>query len=158
MADLAFLARQAVEDLADKSEDQLYAELGRRVELVISDPKKAGDFQPPGETPEKVEIETLGMVDELKKIGTRYFGRVNYQAYGLVCGSDPDNLGERQDLLKAFGLGKDAAGAVLAALLVSQLGLAPLIAAAVAALTIRLFFKPAHQEMCVYWKSKLPAR
>jgi hypothetical protein len=41
--------------------------------------------------------------------------------------------------------------------LVAQLGIAPILAAAVAALIIRLFFKPAYQEMCVIWKKKLPS-
>jgi hypothetical protein len=157
MADLTTLAQPAVEELEDKEEDQLYAEIGRRLRMIQLDPKTAADFQPPPDIRQKVEIETLGMVDDMSKIGRRFFDRVNVQAYDLVCGSNPDDLSERQSLLNALGLGKDAAGPVLAALLVSHLALAPIIASVVAALAIRLFFNPVHQQMCDVWKSKLPA-
>ena len=57
--------------------------------------------------------------------------------------------------MKAFSLGKSEVAAALAALLVSQLAIAPAIAAVVAAIAIKLFFAPAHDSMCDVWKGKL---
>jgi hypothetical protein len=152
MADLTALARPAMKELGQKSDDELYAELGARLMLLSRDPKMTGEFKPE----EPIEIESLGFAADLKNFGLKFFNRVNRQAYELVCGTDAEESKEREDLLNAFGIGKEAVGPVLAGLLVAHLGLAPLIAAAVAAIVIRLFFKPAYQAMCDVWKGKLP--
>jgi hypothetical protein len=55
----------------------------------------------------------------------------------------------------AFGIGGEAVATALAAVMVTSLGLAPAVAAVVAALAIKLFFRPAHGAMCDVWKGKL---
>jgi hypothetical protein len=153
MADLASQAQAAVDTLAAKTDDELYVELGKRLAMNRTDPKKVAEFQP--QIPP--EFETLGMVADLKALGRNYFSRVNKGAYELMCGSDADDTRERKKLVEAFGIGKEAVAAALAALLVAYLGIAPALAAVVAALVLRLFFRPAYDATCDLWKSKLPA-
>ena len=157
MADLKSLARPAVEGLVNSSEDQLYEELGKRLRMVQADPQAAGAFEPSQQDREKIELETLGFVDDLKSLGKQFFAKVDRQAYEVMCGTSPGDQKDRDALSNAFGLGKEAVAATLAGALVAQLGIAPILAAAVAALIVRLFFKPAYQEMCVIWKKKLPS-
>jgi hypothetical protein len=154
MADLTTLARPAVAPLLTKSTDDLYLEIGARQAEIRRNPAVAAGFAPAG----PIEIESLGMRDDLRDFGKRFFNKMNRQAYELVCGADADNSKERQDLLAALGLkDKAMATAALAALLVAQLGLAALIAAPVAAIAMSLAFQPAYQSMCEVWKTKLPA-
>lgn len=102
-------------------------------------------------------LESQGIMEDFAGFGRRYFQRLNLQAYALVCGSDAENSEQRQELIHAFGIGRDAVAPALAAMLVGYLGLAPAIAAVVAALMIRLFFQPGYEAMCDTWKTKLPA-
>jgi hypothetical protein len=152
MSQLTREAEPAVEALTEHDADQLFTELGMRLETIQSDPSKSGQFNL---VPDKSK-EALGLMDEFRSIGQKYFNRVNVLAYGLVCGSDSENEKERNALLKSFELGSDAVGPALAAILVGHLGLAPAIAAVVAVLIVKLFFKPGYDTMCEYWKSKLP--
>lgn len=46
---------------------------------------------------------------------------------------------------------------MIAGLLVANLAMAPAAATVVAALVLRLFFKPAYGAMCEVWRTKLPA-
>ncbi len=151
MADLATQARPAVESLVTYEEDDLYQELGRRLQAIQRDPSISASFEPaitPG-------LEPQGAAEDLKKFGKRFFARANAQAYQLVCGQNAENSEERERVLDAFGIGKEAVAAAIAALLVAQLGLAPAVAAVVAALVIRVFFRPAYESMCDVWKEKV---
>ncbi len=153
MADRTAQARTAVAALSSKDDDALFLELGKRVAMNRKDPRTVTDFDPTVEP----EFEALGVMSDLVTLGRDFFGRVNKQAYELMCGADAEDSQERKKLTEAFGLGKDAIGAALAALLVAYLGLAPALAAVVAALALRLFFKPGYEAMCDLWKSKLPS-
>jgi len=95
-------------------------------------------------------------MDALKEFGQRYFDKVNKQVYELVCGDTKDNEQERSKLSQAFGLDKTTFAAMLAAALVSSFGWAPAIAAVVAALVVKLFFRPGYEVACQLWKDKLP--
>src|SRR5262245_20427946 len=132
MADLESLARPATEKLLQvKQTDQLYLEIGKRLQEIRRDPTIAGDFDL---TP-RPGVEGLG-AGQLSELGREYFRRVNAQAYGLVCGADAPNTAERESLLKKFGLGKEAVAPALAALLVAHLAFAPAIAAVIAAIAV----------------------
>jgi hypothetical protein len=142
-------AIRALEPLKD---DQLYAELGKRLQLIGQDPKRSAEF---GLTVPKEAAEAFGTIDDLRAFGREFFNRVNHQAYGLVCGSDSQNTEDRKKIEKAASLSKDAFTTTLATLLIAQLGLAPALVPVIALLIARLAFDPAIGAMCAVWKTKL---
>jgi hypothetical protein len=152
MSDLTRQARPAVESLAGQDEDQLYKELGLRLQAIQRDPSISASFEPQIPT----QLEAMGAAEDLRAFGQRFFQRVNVQAYQLVCGQEDEDSEDRESVINAFGLGRDAVAAAIAGLLVAQLGLAPAIAAVVAALIIRVFFRSAYEAMCEVWSEKQP--
>jgi hypothetical protein len=153
MADLASKARAGTDKLLAQDENQLYAELGRRLTAMQANPAFSASFAP--ELP--LGLESQGATEDLKAFGQRFFARVNVQAFQMICGKDAPTIEDREKVIDAFGVGKDAVAAAVAALLVSQLGIAPAIASVVAALIIRVFFKPVYDSMCETWKGHQPA-
>ncbi len=153
MIDLATQAQPAVDKLLPSDDDVLFVELANRVQAMQHNPAIGGTFDP-----NLPVLESLGVVDDLKDFGQRFFDRLSKEAYNLVCGAEAEHTEERQNLIAAFGLGKEAVAATLAATLVGYLGLAPAVAAVVAALAIRLFFRPAYGATCDVWKEKLQAQ
>ena len=153
MADLKSSAQPAVSDLLQSDEDQLYEQLGIRVQAIKRDPSVSGSFAPSV----TYEAAAMGPLDDLRDFGKAFFERFQGQAYNLICGSGQEDTDERKDLMKAFGLQKDDVAAAITALLIAQLAMAPAIAPVVAALIVRLCFRPAYGAMCDVWKTKLPA-
>ncbi len=151
MDDITAQARRATDQLLESDEDRLYAELGRRLQTMRSDPAISSSFTPPASR----GLESLAAIDDLHSFGQRFFTRFGGQAYELMCGAGAEESEDRQKLLEAFGSGKEAVAPALATLLVSQLGLAPTIASVVASLAVKLFFRPGYGAMCAAWKSKL---
>jgi hypothetical protein len=143
----------ALEKLLQSDPDQLFTELGLRHEAIKLDPSQAGLYQ----TTATYDAAMMGPLDFLKEWGQNFFDRFSKDVYGLVCGIDKENSDERKKLLQAFGLGDAAFGAALTAVLMSWFGWAPAIAAVVAALVVKLFFKNAYASMCEVWKKRLPA-
>ena len=138
--------------LLQASEDQLYEQLGIRMKAVASDPAIAGSYDP------QVTYDgtAMGPLDDVRELGRRLFRRWNREAYKLICGGELDNAEDRKKLLAAFSGGDVAVGAMLASLFVSGLGMAPALAAIVAALVLKYFFRPAYGEFCGLWQEKLP--
>lgn len=146
MPDLTPKATAATASLLAQNDDDLYAELAIRLRTMRREPESAGQMSPiPSLTAEAMSVE------DLQKFGRRFFERVNRQAFELMCGSGDADVKEREGILKAFGVGKEAVAPALAALLIAQLGLAPMIAPVVAVLAVRLFFKPGYDAMCEVW-------
>jgi hypothetical protein len=143
-------ARSAVTDLLEADEDQLYEQLGIRAQALASAPQLAGDFAPPV-TYDQV---AMGPLDAVRDFGKRLFNRWNREAYNLVCADDD---ADRTELLNAIGVGEAAAAAALAGFIVTNLGIAPAVAAVIAAIVVKRFFRPAYDEFCEVWKEKLPA-
>jgi hypothetical protein len=153
MDNLVKRARPAANELASLSEDQLYTELGLRLQSIARAPDGSDQFNMiPGQP-----IESFGARDELKKFGQKFFARWNKQAFNLICGSSNEDAAAREQVANAFGLGKEAVVAAIAAALTAYIGLAAALAAVVASLVVRLFFKPGYEATCDYWKEKLPA-
>jgi len=151
MSKLSIQAESAAEKLLMADENQLYEQLGMRAKAIAEDPTLCGSFEPEV-TYEKAQ---MGLMDDVREFGKRLFMRWNAEAHKLLCGSDPDEQGDREKLAKAVGLGEISVAGTLAALLVTHLGLAPAIAAVVSALAVKRFFRPAYEEFCQTWKKSL---
>lgn len=151
MDDLARQAAPAIEKLLQASAPQLLEHLGIRDRAIALDPSVAGSFAPSV----VYDGPQMGLMEDIRELGRRIFARWNVEAHTLVCGGGDAEREDRHSLLRAAGADPVMAGATLAALLVSQLGLSPAIAAVIAALVIRRFFRPAVEEFCTEWKRHL---
>lgn len=143
----------AVENLLESDENQLFEQLGIRMNAMRSDPAVAGTYDPAV----SYDAAQMGVLDDVRAFGKRVFGRWNREAWELVCGTAKEDGDDRQSLLAGLGVDKTTAAAALAALLVGQLGMAPALAAVVAALVVKRFFRPVYDEFCSTWKGSLPA-
>jgi hypothetical protein len=152
MPDLATQAAPAVQSLLGESEDELYLKLAQRMRAMQRNPAVAGSFDP-----QLPQLESLGALEDLRTFGASFFARASRDAYQLVCGDAAEDSEERQRIISAFNIGKDAVAGALAAGLIAYLGFAPAIAAVVAALVIRLFYDNAHAATCDLWKTKVEA-
>ncbi len=153
MPDLKKQAEPAVKKLLKSDEDQLYEKLGIRAKAIAEDPTKSSSFEPQV----TYDQAQMGLKEDVLDFGKRLFNRWNAEAYKLICGSDLNDQKERKDLIRAFSSNDEITiAAALSALLVTNLGLAPALAAVVAALLVKRFFRPAYEEFCVVWKKNLP--
>lgn len=152
MSDLTKEAESAVQKLLKADENQLYEQLGIRAKAIAEDLTKSSSFEPQVTYDEA----QMGLKEDVLEFGQRLFRRWNAEAYKLICGSDPEDEKDREGLVTAFGINDEAVAAGLAALLVTHLGLIPAVAAVVAALVVKRFFRPAHAEFCQVWKKSLP--
>jgi hypothetical protein len=151
MSNLIKQAEPAVEKLLRADQEQLFEQLGMRAKAIAEDPTKGSSFEPQI-TYDQAE---MGPKEDVREFGRRLFGRWNVEVHRVICGSDPEDQKAREDLVNAFGISDVAVAAALSALLVTYLGLAPAIAAVVAALVSKRFFRPAHEEFCQVWKKNL---
>ena len=152
MPELTKQAESAVANLLESDEDQLYEQLGIVAQAMGSNPSVSASFQPEVTYTEAA----MGPMDDVRELGKRIFRRWNKEAHKLVCGSEDIDEKDRDKLRQAFGFGEVTVAGVLTGLLVTQFGLAPAIAAVLAALIAKRFFRPAYDEFCEFWKEKLP--
>lgn len=153
MSVLSEEAESAVALLMESDESQLYEELGIRSAAIDQRPELAGSFAPLVTFDEVA----MGPLDSVRELGRRIFRRWENSAYGLACGTGVSDEGDRKALAGAFGGNSTTVAAFMAAMLVSQFGLAPAIAAVVAAIIVRRFFRPAYQEFCAAWGERIAA-
>lgn len=151
MVDLIKQAESVVDKLMVSDEQQLFEQLGIRALAISRDPAKGSSFDP------RVTYDQskMGLMEDVIDFGKRLFSRWNEQAYKLICGSDPKDEKDREELLKAFNVSDGAIAAALSTLLVTHLGLAPAIAVVIAVLVIKRFVRPTYKEFCDTWKKKL---
>lgn len=153
MSTLDTQAQTAMQNLLNYDETQLYQQLGMRQKMLETDPAKAGSFDVQL-TDEEVSL--MGVNDVMADFGKRLYRRWHVEAYKLICGAEGEDEEDRKKLAEAFGTNQMMVGAALAAFLVSNLGLAPVIAAVIAAIAIKRFFRPGYEEFCKVWKKNLP--
>ncbi|MBY5898021.1 hypothetical protein HFN45_32470 [Rhizobium leguminosarum] len=151
MTDLMEMSQKATDQIIDEDLDRLFENLGKSMRVMSLAPETAGQF----EVNLNTNVETLGPLDGLRDFGRSYFTKVEAQIHHLICSADDEH--DRDKLAEAFGLGREAVAAALAGLLVSSLGIAPLIAVALAPIVIKIFFESAQQAMCEQWEIRLKA-
>ncbi len=155
MTDLSKQAESAVKNLLEADENQLYEKLAMRSKAIARNITICSSFEPQGIVSNDIQ---MGSRDDLQDFGRRLFSRLNAEAFKLFCGSDPQDKKDRAELAGAFSIkGTEVTVAtVLSSLLVTHLGLAPAIAAVIAALVMKRFFHPAYEEFCKFWEKNLP--
>jgi len=92
--------------------------------------------------------------DDLSKLGKRILRRLERELHSLLCGTTDEDKQDRDDL----GIGRDSVIAAITIALVSGLGVAPTIAALVAAIIMRRLADPTLDELCVYWAESIMQR
>lgn len=130
--------------------ENLYSEIGRRASVAAEDPKAA--IVPPSEF--STEYKHLGFGDDIMELGKRIARRLLRELREVLCGSNADDAADRKKLQDAFGLGRDAIVAAVAAFLAGPLGVAAAIAAAVAAIFVGRVLEPTYKETCEFWEEK----
>lgn len=141
----------AVRKLLRSDVEQLYEQIGIRTEAIRIDPTKAGFFDPAV----IYDQAHMGAKESMKELGKRIYNRWKKEAFDLACGNADDDEKERQNLASAFGISDVAVAASLSALIVTNFGVAPAIAAVIAALIVKRFFRPAFEEFCLVWRKHL---
>lgn len=144
-------AEAAIEKLLAASEGDLYETLGIRARALASSPELAGSFDPQV----TYSVHEMGALDDVRAFGRRLFARWSKEAHKLVCGTDPEDAGDRKKLEEALGMGNVTFAGLLATLLTAHFGLAPALAAVVAAIVLRVFFRPTLEEICASWHASL---
>jgi hypothetical protein len=147
MSILSTQAEPAVQSLLQDDEVQLYEQIGIRSKAIAENPTLAGYFEP-SVVYEQAE---LGLKEDVVELGQHIYQRWNREAYDLVCGSGSKDKKDREELAKAFGVSDVVVAASLAAVIVTNFGIAPAIAAVIAALVVKRFFRPAYEEFCQAW-------
>jgi hypothetical protein len=145
-------AAPAIRNLLQSDEMQLYEQLGIRAKAIIEEPMKCGLFEPEV----TYDATMMGLKEDMQVLGQKLFRRWHVEAHKLICGPDSASSEDLSDFMGAFGINDVSVGATLSALLVSQLGLTPALAAVVAAILVKRFFRPTFEEFCKAWKKILP--
>jgi hypothetical protein len=151
--ELSVKAKPAVSKLIEGDEDQLFEELGIRARAIGASPEVSGSFDPVVEFDEVA----MGPLDAVADLGRRIYRRWEGEAHKLVCGGEGEDKEERQALQAAFRVDSATVASLIAAGLVSYFGLAPAIAAVVAAIIAKRFFRPVYEEFCAAWSERLAA-
>ncbi|NET44591.1 hypothetical protein [Okeania sp. SIO2B3] len=88
------------------------------------------------------------------EFGQNFFKRLNGEAYDLLCGRDPfgDGGETMQKIDDAYNESSTKAAGMLAPILVTNLGLAPAIAAIVATLIVQKIASAAGETICSMWQ------
>jgi hypothetical protein len=146
------LAEPSVKKLLKSDEDQLYQQLGMRSKALAQDPTLAGSF----DIKVMYDGAAMGPMEDVIAFGKRIFNIWTVQANKLVCGTEAEDSADRKKLVDALGIGETAVAVALAAIIVTHLGLAPVLAAVIAAIIIKRFFNPVYKEFCTAWTSNLP--
>lgn len=138
-----------VGELLLENEDELFEQLGRRAQAIEGPSALDDQFD------FDVSFDLSGASDAFRQLGARIYQRWEREAFGLVCGSGSGDGADREKLADAFGVGGTAVAAMITAGLASAFGLAPAIAAVIAAIVVKRFLQPAYEEFCVVWGDRL---
>jgi hypothetical protein len=144
---------ELVEKLAELDEETLQVQLGMEVQSLGEDLTRSASI-------ESIDVEMLMAVprgaegNKALEFGQRLFKRLNGEAYDLLCSSDPFGDGGKtmQKIEDAYKDSTTKAAGVLAPVLVTNLGLAPAIAAIIATLIVQKIAKATGETICSMWQ------
>src|SRR3954453_967364 len=139
----------AADDLLEYDEVALIELLGIRAKAMQRDLSIAGELSPKV----KYDATYLGPLEEVKALGSRILRRWNKELFHIVRGTSKDDEVDRKNILNALTLGEGAAIAALIPIL-TALGLAPTLAAVVAAIVVKRFLGSAVETICDTWKQQ----
>jgi hypothetical protein len=136
-------------DLAEYDESALIELLGMRAKCIERDPSIAGDLSP------KISYDArfLGPLDDIKALGLRILNRWNKELFSIICGSSNDDEEDRTKILNALTLSEGAAITALVPVFIG-IGLAPTLAAVLAAIVVKRFLGTAIGTLCEAWKQQ----
>ena len=128
-------------------ERELYLALGREIQSARED---TPDFGLESLRTLKEGRESVG---DLVNLGHVFFSRISRSAYAVVCGASSGS----EDWKSLVGMGETALIGAVSALLVAHLAMIAPVAAAVAAIIVKIFYNAASKEVCSLWKANLDA-
>ena len=152
MSDLANQAEPIVKKLLKAEESQLYELLGIRDQAIQAEPEKSASLDPQV----TYNQAQMGAKEDVLELGKNIFDHWAVGAYKLACGSEDEDLEDREQLITATGVSEVAIAAAIAGLLISQLAVPAALAPVIAAIAVKRFFRPAYGEFCKIWKKNLP--
>lgn len=128
--------------------EALYVLLGKQQKAIAEAPDLANDptLDPPYDSTH------MGLIDDLRKVGSRIAALWARKLYGVICSTGGDEA-DRKKLLAELNVSEAAAVAVVTSLLLPVLS--PAVAAPVAAIIVKQFLIPAGETICDYWGEKL---
>jgi len=148
-------ANELAQQIYDIDEDVLVAKLGILAEEMGGD--LSGQSAPRGVSVDSIDLEvgTRGIIPPgAIQVGQKVFNQVNAEAYKILCTPLGDES-TREALDKALEENYTKAAGMLAPVLVSGLGLAPSVAAIIAALIIKKISKDIAGGICSTWEKSL---
>lgn len=142
-----------VRSLLGLNEDELEAELGRRLKLTADELSRNELLSATRATGPTVDREALqSLPDFARKTGKRFLDKFNQQMYSLICDDkDPDHGKVRS----AAAQGAEALGYAISGALVASFGWLPGIATVIAVIIAKRASKAGYQAFCETWKENL---
>ncbi len=140
----------AIKKALSADEGELLEILGSRLMAIDMEPSLAGSYDPilPYAQPESFR-------ETSQELGQRLVLRLSKELYQLLCGQNQDDVGDRQKIADALGLGEATIAATLASVLISGFGVAPAIATLVSVIVVKRIWAPTLEEACKLWEEKL---
>jgi lysophospholipase L1-like esterase len=143
----AALSAVALELAGTYSDDVLYAEIGRRTEMVKADPMLA-----------KLDVAVVpessleGVFENFHRFGAALVDRIQRELHSLLCTEDPASSEDRRAVDEVISAGRDALAGYLVTLLTGAFALPATVATVVAAILIRRFARAGLAATCSVWK------
>jgi hypothetical protein len=136
----------AIAALTKESEQSLIDQIGRNTKMLQRDPAVAGQLAFAARRAGAPRV--AGTVRDIRTVGNRILRRWAREVYAIVCGERPEDRADRRRILAALRLGEAGAATVIAGVLIGSMGLAPVLASAIAVIVARRFLEPAREELC----------
>jgi hypothetical protein len=149
-----------IESLWELDENQLEAQIGSRAQAIGDNVAGRGTKGIDPASLESIDLDVVARAQidsQLLEAGGQLFERLNPLVYELMCKPLGGNDLETQKILdEAISQNYIKAASMLASLLISGLGLAPVVATLLATLIIKKIANYIATGICETWEKKLP--